>query len=219
MVPILLKFDQQTHDVELGFANQDLAIFNNLLAGINAAIPSLTLTISDFAQLMSDPAGYAFDFIVAGNPLTIGGAPISREVAMTMVEIPDDWKLIISLVNAVNLKLTENTVYKYLSALKGNLQFNRLSITYIEIDNNVFALTAAFTNALAAKYSVYTNTDKQNSIYALLNDIFNNCTQLKTAGASFTGGITLAQLGIIDTANSQVLQFDPSIFLTQTSNQ
>lgn len=214
MTPQLLSYDQQAHDVELGFANQDLAIYNTFLSAIQAAEPSITWTIAAINSLLANPILYAFNAITNNTPVTVDGLPVPQEQAMQMIQIPTGWQTIISLANNLNADLQTNTVYQAYSIKRGNRLFNRLSLANVEIDSGVFALTSAYTTALTAKYQIYTSTDQQNTVLTLLTNIYDNLTALKTAGASFTSDYTLRQLGVMDTTTSSVLSYDPTSFVT-----
>lgn len=215
MTPILLNYDQPTHDIELGFANQDLAKYNTLLAAIATEIPALTLDIAGFTSLLNNPQLYAFEYIVGGPTLIVGGITYNQQQAMQMVQIPAAWLIVINLVNAFNADFQTNTVYKYRSIQTDERLVNRLSISNIAIVSNVFVLTTAYTTALTAKYSIYTTSDKQNSIYAALDTIFTTCQTLKTLGASFTADKTLRDLGVFDNLDGVTLTFNATGFVTQ----
>jgi len=215
MIPILLDYDQQQHDTVLAFANQDLALYNALLAAINTAVPGLDLDIAGFTALLNNPQLAAFENIVGGDSLVIGGVTISQPEAMKMVALTPGWVTIIGLVVAFNADFQTNTVYKYFSMKAGNKLVNRLPIANIEIVSGVFALTSAYTTALTAKYSIYTTTDNQNAVYALLNDIYTACNSLKALQAGITASVKLSQLGITNTLGGTTMAFNPTTFVLQ----
>src|SRR3569833_493903 len=139
-------------------------------SAILQAMPDLQLDMAAISSLMADPDGFAFDSIIGNNPLTLGGVPVTREVAMSMVVVPDAWQTIINAVKVVNQDLAINTVYNYqYKGTSGGPLTPRLAMSNIQIANNSFSLTTAYTAGLNNKYSVYTTSDKQNAINTALN--------------------------------------------------
>ena len=213
MTPQLLKLRQDGYNAELSFANKDLALYNNLLAGIKAAVPSLVVTQAVLQSLLANPQLYAYNTLIGANPVTLGGQPVPQAQAINLITYPAGWLTVIALANAFNLDYATNTVYQFPPPFDASYKVNRLSIANIVISGSVFVLTAAYLAQLNTNYSIYTTSDKQNNILAALNTLYPILTNLKTLGASCTSAFTLKQLGVFEDINGNFV-FDPTLFVS-----
>lgn len=175
----LIKFHEHNHNKELKFANIDLSAYNTLLSTIKPHLASLNIQLDKdlICALLKNAKGYAFDTVVGDNPLTLGGAPISKQKAMEFIEMPSDWVAIIKAVEDFNKELVQTPFHKERVQDVGGM--SRIGLEKFEILDEVFVMKSEHLTDLKEKHSIYTNSEKQNQVHDELIKIYEGFEKLK----------------------------------------
>jgi hypothetical protein len=191
----LIKFNQVNHDNELHYAETDLKAYNRLLKDIKPFAVNVGVTVDKalIVALLNNPKEFAFDAVVGNNPLTIGGAPVSKKKAMDLIDMPEAWVKIISRVDEFNQELIKNPVHNI--PHQNPASYSRVGLESFELVNNEFVLSTDFVDQLKSKHSQFTENETHNTALkhiVTLNDCLKGLSKL---GCSIHGGATLNDFG------------------------
>jgi hypothetical protein len=209
----LIKFQKLHHDEELKFANKDLAHYNGLLSVIKKQVPGFNITIGAIANLLENPAEFAFDIVVGDNPLTIAGARVNKKKAMDLIELPDNWKAVIKAAEKLNRDFSENSVHKNGVFYAVNSAINRLNISDLEVVKNEFVLSSIFIDSLKEKHSLYTKNEKQEKLLMHFSALSSTINEMSKLGVNFNDRIELYEIGFIkkgNDGNGYSFEFEPT---------
>ncbi|HEK20686.1 hypothetical protein [Mucilaginibacter sp.] len=215
----LIKFYQVDYDAAIKRANMDLARFNDLLMVVKADLPDFELTKDNFNRLLSDPKELAFDVIMAGKNLEISGVPIGKEKAMGLIEYPAAWIKVIAAVVAFNHKTTEIGLHKGTGFNERN--YERHTLKDFVLDKNAFVLCSDFCERIKSRFSVYTQSEKQNKALEHLSAIHEHYMALKSLGVYMGNDMRLKDMGFSESGGAlgseNKISFDPTAIIQRVN--
>jgi hypothetical protein len=178
----LIKFNQHNYDKAVRFANVDLSAYNKLLSDIRPFVSALKLTLDKdlLSSLLQNAKEYAFNAVVDKNPLTIGGIPVSKQKAMELIEMPENWTKIITSIEAFKRVISANPVHK--DSANDYYSVNRITLEQMDFVKGAFIIKEDFFANLKEINSLYTQNENQNKAHSAIMQIYEGFEKLKDLG-------------------------------------
>jgi hypothetical protein len=190
----LISFEKTNYEKALRLSNNDLLAYNKILTAIINNAPGVEINMENIEAIYNNPKEYAFDCLVGNTPLTFVGVTVNKQKAMELVEMPQNWLNVINVALLIKAGFEKTATHE----ISRNEHIDRVSFSDIELKNDCFILSADYLTSLKDSYSLYTQNEKQNEAYDLLNGIHASLLKLSKLGVKWGPDIPdMGQLGFV----------------------